>query len=629
MNYNEEYMYLRFDKALENKSKFLIMYLGLILIYFFNPYIAVNISTLIETALIFAITFIVTTVFKFSNKKLFKIMSILLLLLSLFKFGTLAYLVIGCCVDSMLEYVKLRSVAASLILESIYALLLIINVKKIRFMRKRKIFLLSFFACVSLVSNDIYIFWISSIILISIILYEVKNFELIKSKSINHLKVLLLVNLIIIILDLITFTLDIVWILLYTDILKISAYILIYIGLTEILIRKPYDFLNKKMMEKNNKIRILNSNMEESNRELKKFTKEIRCKETYFKELLENVPTAMIILNKFNLRVFATNKEFLKEIRVDHKRKIINRNIFDFINIDSKEKFLLTKNGVAYLVLNGEEIFWEIEILAETINNLIISLKNITEFKKSEKIRDNLNKTTLEEQIKNDFLSSISHDLKTPINVIYTSSQLQKKMLENFDFEKIDYYNQVNKENCITLMRLANNLIDSSKLDYDYLKPNLKVYNIVPLIEETIDKLSEYIKDKNLGYVFDTNEEEIYVKCDQEFIQRIVINLISNSTKHTKHGGIGVNIKAKKNKVSIEFSDTGEGMEANFVENACLRYYKSNKNVSSVKNKSTGIGLYIVKNLVELQNGKMHIDSIKYVGTNIKIEFNRENTSEL
>ena len=282
----------------------------------------------------------------------------------------------------------------------------------------------------------------------------------------------------------------------------------------------------------------------------------------------------------------------------------------------------MIKKGEASFFTNGIENFWELHILLKTKGCLIIAMKNVTELKYSEKIKDNLRKKTLEEQIKNDFLSSISHDLKTPINVIYSSAQVQEKLYSEQYIEKVNYYNQVNKENCITLMRLANNLIDSSKIDYDYLKPNLKTYNIVALIEDSIGMLAEYIKEKNLTYVFDTNEEEIYVECDQEFIQRIVLNLISNSIKHTSEGGIGVEIKANKSKVMISFTDTGEGMDKEFLKSAFLRYSKGNK--KGGRNKSTGIGLYIVKNLVELQNGTIKINSIKDTGTNIRLEFNRE-----
>ncbi len=624
MEYFEEYIYLKLDKVLEFKNRFLIMCLCLVFIYLLNPYVALNISTLIETILIFTIMFVVTTIFKFSDKNIFKVIILLLLIIALLKFYTLIYLVLGHYKDNMIEYVKLKSVAISLILESIYSLFLVVSFKRREFIKKWKIFSIILIGLVCLFIRDIYMFWGASIFFIIIILLEIKDIKLVKNKFLNHVKILLLTNLLLIILDFLTFTSGFTWILLITDILKIGSYYLIYISTSEMLIRRPYKFLNNKMIHRNNKISILSERMEESNREFKKFNMEIRSKETYFKDFLENLPTSIIILNKSNFRIFTTNKEFVKEMRVSDKRKIINKNIFDLVEVKNKEKFLLTKSGVASLKINDYEIFWDIEILAETRDKLIISLKNITEFKKSEKIRADLNKETLEEQIKNDFLSSISHDLKTPINVIYTSSQLQRKMLDSSDFEKIDYYNQVNKENCMILMRLANNLIDSSKIDYNYLKPNLQIYNIVALIEEFIDKLSEYIKDKNLGYVFDTNEEELYVKCDYEFIQRIVINLISNSIKHTEYGGIAVNIKGNKSKVIIEFSDTGEGMDEEFLKNACLRYYKGNKSNSGIKNKSTGIGLYIVKNLVELQNGKMKISSIKQVGTNIRIEFNRE-----
>ncbi|EOU1929914.1 HAMP domain-containing histidine kinase, partial [Clostridium perfringens] len=204
----------------------------------------------------------------------------------------------------------------------------------------------------------------------------------------------------------------------------------------------------------------------------------------------------------------------------------------------------------------------------------------------------------------------------------YSSVQVQEKFYVDENINKIGHYNQVNKENCITLMRLANNLIDSSKIDYDYLKPNFKVYNIVTLVEDSILNLAEYIKEKKLTYIFDTDEEELYVKCDQEFIQRIILNLISNSIKYTKRGGIRVQIKSNRNKVIIDFTDTGEGMDKDFIEKAFLRYSKGNK--KGIKNKSTGIGLYIVKSLVELQNGTIYINSIKDAGTNVRLEFSRE-----
>lgn len=623
-----KYMYLKWNKTRNLIKSFFIINIILIIVYIFNPYVALNLSTVIETVLIFAITFISTSILKFSNRYRFKIISFCLLTIALLKFSTLVYLLASCSETKILESIQLQGVSIALILESIYCFIIVAYNKR---PRKLNVVIIGFMGLIAFISSflsNIYIFFGITTILFTIILFQFRDFKLIIDKSINYLKLLVILNILVIFLDLITFHFEIRGLLLISDIIKIFVYIIIYIGVADVVIRKPYDNLNKKIIEKNSKIRRLNKRMESSNNAFKRFNKRIKGKENYFKDFIENVPKPMIVLNINNLRIFTFNKEFTKEFKIKNKRELINKNIFDLIKVENKDMFILSKRGVGYAVCKGEEKFWNLEIIADTKENLIISLENISELKHAEKIKGNLNKKGLEEQIKKDFLASISHDLKTPINVIYTSTQLQKKILESNSLERIDYYNQVNKENCITLMRLANNLIDSSKIDYDYLKPNLKVYNIVDLVEDSIDKLSEYIKDKELAYIFDTNEEEVFVKCDQEFMQRIVINLISNSIKHTRHGGICVNIKASKKKVFIDFSDTGEGMEKDFLNRACDKYYKV-ENSLGLKNKSTGIGLYIVKNLVELQNGTIKIDSIKYVGTNIRLEFSRENTCEI
>ncbi len=617
-----DYMYLKLSKVRNLINVFILLVIILYTVYFFSPYIAISLSKGIETVLIFAITFIATTIFKFSNKKIFKLISICLLLVALLRFNTLIYLIASFEEKEILEYLTLKPISICMVLESIYCFMVIVYVKSIDLNIKLTV---CFFTVISLISvflDNIYVFWIFSIWLLSIILYVLRDFKLCKNNLLNHLKLLVLTNLGLVVLDFLTYKLRLEMIILLNDILKIFLYLLVYIWISDMLIRKPYETLSQDIIDENRKLEILNKRMEESNKEFKEFKKKLRDKESYFRDFLDNAPMSIVILNSNNYRIFAVNKRFMNELNLKNKRDIINKNLFKIIDVKNKEELLMIKKGEASFFTNGIENFWELHILLKTKGCLIVAMKNVTELKYSEKIKDNLRKKTLEEQIKNDFLSSISHDLKTPINVIYSSAQVQEKFYSEQYIEKVNYYNQVNKENCITLMRLANNLIDSSKIDYDYLKPNFKTYNIVTLIEDSIGMLAEYIKEKNLTYVFDTNEEEVYVKCDQEFIQRIVLNLISNSIKHTSEGGIGVEINAKKSKVMISFTDTGEGMDKEFLKRAFLRYSKGNKR--GIKNKSTGIGLYIVKNLVELQNGTIKINSIKDTGTNIRLEFNRE-----
>ena len=617
-----DYMYLKLSKVKNLINIILVIATILYIVYFFRPLTAFYLPIIIETILVFSITFIATTVFKFSNKKIFKLISMYLLLIAILKFISLVYLMFFFGEKEIIQCLNLKILAICNVLESIYCFMIIVYVKYVNLNMKLIVVFFTIISLVSICLFDVIVFGVISTVLLLLILYLLKDFKLFKNNLLNYLKLFIIINLSLVLIYALVYIFNLEALLLLIYVLKILIYLIIYVWISEMLIKKPYKTLHQDIIDKNKKLKILNKKMEESNNEFKEFKEKLKDNETYFKNFINNAPMSIVTLNNHNYRIFSINKQFSNELNLKNNRQVINRNLFKIINIENKDEFLITKKGEASYSSGKIEIFWQLNILLQTKDYLIISMKNITEFKFSEKIKFDLGKRKLSEKIKNDFLSSISHDLKTPINVIYSSVQVQEKFYVDENINKIGHYNQVNKENCITLMRLANNLIDSSKIDYDYLKPNFKVYNIVTLVEDSILNLAEYIKEKKLTYIFDTDEEELYVKCDQEFIQRIILNLISNSIKYTKRGGIRVQIKSNRNKVIIDFTDTGEGMDKDFIEKAFLRYSKGNK--KGIKNKSTGIGLYIVKSLVELQNGTIYINSIKDAGTNVRLEFSRE-----
>lgn len=617
-----DYMYLKLSKVKNLINIILVIATILYIVYFFRPLTAFYLPIIIETILVFSITFIATTVFKFSNKKIFKLISMYLLLIAILKFISLVYLMFFFGEKEIIQCLNLKILAICNVLESIYCFMIIVYVKYVNLNMKLIVVFFTIISLVSICLFDVIVFGVISTVLLLLILYLLKDFKIFKNNLLNYLKLFIIINLSLVLIYALVYIFNLEALLLLIYILTILIYLIIYVWISEMLIKKPYKTLHQDIIDKNKKLKILNKKMEESNNEFKEFKEKLKDNETYFKNFINNAPMSIVTLNNHNYRIFSINKQFSNELNLKNNRQVINRNLFKIINIENKDEFLITKKGEASYSSGKIDIFWQLNILLQTKDYLIISMKNITEFKFSEKIKFDLGKRKLSEKIKNDFLSSISHDLKTPINVIYSSVQVQEKFYVDENINKIGHYNQVNKENCITLMRLANNLIDSSKIDYDYLKPNFKVYNIVTLVEDSILNLAEYIKEKKLTYIFDTDEEELYVKCDQEFIQRIILNLISNSIKYTKRGGIRVQIKSNRNKVIIDFTDTGEGMDKDFIEKAFLRYSKGNK--KGIKNKSTGIGLYIVKSLVELQNGTIYINSIKDAGTNVRLEFSRE-----
>ena len=136
--------------------------------------------------------------------------------------------------------------------------------------------------------------------------------------------------------------------------------------------------------------------------------------------------------------------------------------------------------------------------------------------------------------------------------------------------------------------------------------------------------LVDYAKTKDVKLIFDTNSEEIYIEIDTQLMQRVMLNLISNSLKFCKEKGlIEVVIQDEKKFVKIIVKDNGVGMDKTFREKAFSRYSMGNNNKYS-QEKGTGIGLCVVKKMVEEQRGTINLESSLEQGTSIEIVFKKE-----
>ncbi|MCS4471539.1 PAS domain-containing sensor histidine kinase [Clostridium botulinum] len=219
-----------------------------------------------------------------------------------------------------------------------------------------------------------------------------------------------------------------------------------------------------------------------------------------------------------------------------------------------------------------------------------------------------------------EFLSNISHELKTPLNVIFTAVQLLGFYEEDCNDEKQDKYLKLIKQNCYRLMKLINNLLDTTKLDSGYLKLNLVNYNIVNLIEEITLSVTSYAESKGINIIFDTNVEEKIIAVDTDKIERIILNLLSNSIKFTNPGGnIFVNVKDSGENVYIHVKDTGVGIPSDKLESIFERFFQVDKTLKKNK-EGTGIGLHLVKSFVEMHKGTVHIKSELGQGTEFIIK---------
>lgn len=232
----------------------------------------------------------------------------------------------------------------------------------------------------------------------------------------------------------------------------------------------------------------------------------------------------------------------------------------------------------------------------------------------------------LEELIKmqDEIYVNVSHELKTPLNVIFSANQVMDMYLKSDSIvDKKDIlfnYNNIIKQNCYRLTKLINNIVDLSKSNSGLLKLNLCNVNIVDVIENIVQSVSEYVKSKELKMIFDTNVEEKIIACDTDMIERVMLNLISNAMKFSyPKGEIFVNVLDKDGIVEISVKDTGRGIEKQNLDYIFNRFYQEDKSLSR-NAEGTGLGLSLIKSLVELHNGNISVESEINKGSIFKVE---------
>lgn len=253
----------------------------------------------------------------------------------------------------------------------------------------------------------------------------------------------------------------------------------------------------------------------------------------------------------------------------------------------------------------------EIGVLADSFNKMIVENNRLLE-------------ETLEyDKIKAEFIANMSHELRTPLNIIFSTVQLFDVVIsknEPIHIERINNYISSLKQNCYRLIRLVNNLIDITRIDCGNIELDLKNQNIVEVTEDIVQSTADYLQSMNRIVVFDTDQEEKIMAFDLEKLERILLNLISNATKFTSPGDtIKVNLYDKEDYIIISVKDTGIGIPEEKIQLLFERF----KQVDSLFNRShegSGIGLTIVKALVELHEGTIEVKSKYEKGTEFIIK---------
>jgi len=225
---------------------------------------------------------------------------------------------------------------------------------------------------------------------------------------------------------------------------------------------------------------------------------------------------------------------------------------------------------------------------------------------------------------KSQIFINLSHEFKTPLNVILASLQLIDKFHDTAkgcaNYNKLHEQILMIKQNCYRLVRIVTNIIDLSKHNNGFLKLKLQNENIVNVVENITMSIVKFANMKNLEIIFDTDVEEKIMAIDPDAIERIMLNLISNAIKFTKEGGsIYINIYDKSDKIIISVRDTGIGIPESSLESIFDRFNRID-NALSKNMEGSGIGLSLVKALIESHKGTISVKSVLNEGTEFIIE---------
>lgn len=360
--------------------------------------------------------------------------------------------------------------------------------------------------------------------------------------------------------------------------------------------------------------------------------------EERYRKLIELLPDAVHI--KQDRRIVYSNDAGAKLLGVEDPKEFLGRFDCDFTHPDYRtmsrergkriiaigEKVPIAESKIVRL--DGQEVNVEVASTGIEYNGktcILSVIRDITERKKAEAaieamINENkelLKKAVESEKSKTEFFTNISHEFKTPLNVILGIIQLLNLQMSNNQMDKVSYnkYIQMMKQNCYRLLRLINNLLDITKIDSGYMELNFKNHDIINIIEDVTLSVAEYAKNKGITIIFDTEIEEKVMCCDEEKIERIILNLLSNSIKYNKETGkIFVNVYDREEEILISVKDTGIGIPVDKLSEVFDRFKQVDTSLHRV-NEGSGIGLALVKSIVEKHDGEIIVSSVYGEGT--------------
>ena len=248
-----------------------------------------------------------------------------------------------------------------------------------------------------------------------------------------------------------------------------------------------------------------------------------------------------------------------------------------------------------------------------------------------------ITKEKAEEREQAEFISTASHEMRTPVASIegYLGLALNPATA-HIDEKARDFITKAH-ESAQHLGRLFQDLLDISKVEDGRMKNNPKIINVNEFLKDIFDGLATKADEKQLNYIFmpdiiDEGKEKslqpiFYANIDPDHFREVVSNLIENAIKYTPSGEVVVNVTGDDKQVSISVKDSGIGIPAEDIPHLFQKFYRVD-NSDTREIGGTGLGLYLSRRLAEAMSGNLRVESKYKEGSTFYLEIPRMNSSE-
>mgnify|MGYP002863029243 CR=1 FL=1 len=320
------------------------------------------------------------------------------------------------------------------------------------------------------------------------------------------------------------------------------------------------------------------------------------------------IVAAYTIITGLHVFLYLRNRTERTEFFGKYSRQLMsNKETHELNNYEekiSKVKDIIADMNLSYEKLSVNNEFKEIFESFSIVTNRLL---------------DELNTAKIFKVNRNEFLGNVAHELRTPIFAIQLSLETLADGAINDPAVNVDFLKKAERQSN-RLKELVNDLIQISRLE-EGMKLSKRYFSINQLIKDTINELSEITKRKEINLLFETEIQDVSVVfADAERIKQVLINLIDNSSKYTlENGNIIISTKQGDKCIHITVEDTGLGIPKDDLPRIFERFYRVDKTRSRDMGGS-GLGLSIVKHILELHNSQVKVESEPNKGT--KFEFN-------